>query len=80
MFKDWWNSSDKQELHYLILSALAMFLVLGYFRWHGVEKLRTWSEAGDPPFLASGFVGRGRNFVKIDAGRRSDRIPLQRDR
>ena len=50
MFKDWWNASDKQELRYLILSALAMFLVLGYFRWHGVERLRMWSEAGDPPF------------------------------
>ncbi len=50
MFKDWWNASDKQELRYLVLSALAMFLVLGYFRWHGVEKLRTWPEAGDPPF------------------------------
>ncbi len=50
MFKDWWNASDKQELRYLIMSALAMFLVLGYFRWHGVERLRTWSEAGDPPF------------------------------
>ena len=50
MFKDWWNASDKQELRYLVLSALAMFLVLGYFRWHGVETLRTWSEAGDPPF------------------------------
>ena len=50
IFKDWWNASDKQELHYLILSALAMLLVLAYFRWHGVERLRTWSEAGDPPF------------------------------
>jgi potassium-dependent mechanosensitive channel len=50
MVKDWWNSSDKPELRYLILSALAMALVLGYFRWHGVERLRTWSEAGDPPF------------------------------
>ncbi len=50
MFKDWWNASDTQELRYLILSALAMFLVLGYFRWHGVERLRTWPEAGDPPF------------------------------
>ena len=50
MFKDWWNASNKQELRYLVLSALAMFLVLGYFRWHGVERLRTWSEAGDPPF------------------------------
>ena len=50
MVNDWWNSSDKQQLHYLILSALAMFLVLGYFRWHGVERLRTWSEAGEPPY------------------------------
>ncbi len=50
LVKDWWNSSDKPELRYLILSALAMALVLGYFRWHGVERLRTWSEAGDPPF------------------------------
>ena len=50
LVKDWWNSSDKPELRYLILSALAIFLVLGYFRWHGVERLRTWSEAGDPPF------------------------------
>jgi len=50
MFKDWWNASDRQELRYLILSALAMFLVLGYFRWHGLERLRMWSEAGDPPF------------------------------
>jgi potassium efflux system protein len=50
LVKDWWNFSDKQELRYLILSALAMFLVLGYFRWRGVERLRTWSEAGDPPF------------------------------
>ncbi len=50
MVEDWWNSSNKQELHYLILSALAMFLVLGYFRFHGVERLRTWPEAGEPPF------------------------------
>ena len=50
LVKDWWNSSDKPELRYLILSALAIFFVLGYFRWHGVERLRTWSEAGDPPF------------------------------
>ena len=50
IFKDWLNASDKQELRYLTLSALAMFLVLMYFRWHGVERLRTWSEAGEPPF------------------------------
>ncbi len=50
MVNDWWNSSDKQQLHYLILSALAMFLVLGYFRVHGVERLRAWPEAGEPPF------------------------------
>ncbi len=50
MVSDWWNSSDKEQLHYLILSALAMFLVLGYFRVHGVERLRAWPEAGEPPF------------------------------
>ena len=50
MFKDWWNVSDRQELRYLILSALAMFLVLGYFRWHGVERLRAWPDAGKPPY------------------------------
>ncbi len=47
---EWWTSSDKQELEYLLLSALAMLAVLGFFRWRGVQKLRAWPEAGAPPF------------------------------
>lgn len=47
---DWWNGSDKSQVLYLTLSALAMFFVLLFFRWQGVKRLRTWPEAGDPPF------------------------------
>jgi potassium efflux system protein len=64
LVKDWWNSSDKPELRYLILSALAIFLVLVYFRWHGVEGLRTWSEAGDPPFWRRASSAAGVIFIR----------------
>ncbi len=51
LFHDWWSAaSDQHELGYLGSIALAIFLVLSFLGWRGVGKLRTWHDAGEPPF------------------------------
>ncbi len=71
MVTDWWNSSDKQELHYLILSPWPCFWSWGTSapRRGKIEDLVGGRRSA---FLAKGFVGRRRNSVKVDARRRSD--------
>jgi len=56
----WWNDSDDQsELLYLFATALAIFVGLSFLAWHGIRKLRTWTEEGEPPFWRRASTAAG---------------------
>jgi small-conductance mechanosensitive channel len=50
LVKDWWSKSDRQELIDIAGIALGLFIILSVLGWRGVSKLRTWHDAGAPPF------------------------------
>ncbi len=58
--KYWWaDVRDREHLTHLAAVALGLALALGLLGWFGVGRLRTWSEAGDPPFWKRASTAAG---------------------
>ena len=58
--QDWWNGlSDQKEVIYFAEVALGLFLALSFLGWRGVTRLRTWPEAGNPPFWRRASAATG---------------------
>ncbi len=60
LVKDWWDDvHDQQHLTYLAIIAAALALSLGVLAWRGVDKLRSWPEAEEPPFWKRASTAAG---------------------
>jgi small-conductance mechanosensitive channel len=48
---DWWEGvQDRDEVAFVVLEAVVLWLLLTAAAWYGVRRLRSWRHVGEPPF------------------------------
>jgi potassium-dependent mechanosensitive channel len=61
----WWREvRDPHEVGYIVIEALLLFLVLGFGSRRGIQRLRRWDEATEPPFWRRASSAAGVVFFR----------------
>ena len=63
---NWWEGvQDRDEVTFVVLEAILLWLMLTVAAWYGVRRLRNWRHVGEPPFWRRAASAAGVILLRI---------------
>ena len=63
---NWWEGvQDRDEVTFVVLEAILLWLMLTVAAWYGVRRLRNWQQGGEPPFWRRAASAAGVVLLRI---------------